>query len=807
MMVNQQLDLAYGYIEHTTKNIFLTGKAGTGKTTFLQNLKKNTAKQLIVVAPTGVAAINAGGVTIHSFFNLPFSPFIPATTSLQRKFNKDKINLIKGLNLLVIDEISMVRADTLDAIDHVLRLYKNPTLPFGGVQLLMIGDLHQLSPIIKDYEWQMLQHIYPNIYFFNSLSLQKATPIVIQLKHIYRQNDESFIQLLNNIRENKISRQTLDRLNTRFIPNFKAKKEDGYITLTTHNQVAQNINHQELATLKDKSKYFKASIDGQFEEQNYPTSENLELKINAQVMFIKNDTSREKQYYNGKIGIISRIAEEVIYVKCPDNTEEIAVLPQEWRNIKYELNQETKIIEEKILGSFIQYPLKLAWAITIHKSQGLTFEKAIIDAQSAFAFGQVYVALSRCKSFEGIVLLSPISINNIKNNTTVENFNEYSEKNAPDEYQLFISKIECQQELILSIFDFIALKTKLFYLKKMIEENYKVFIPSLIDDINVIQHLLQDQIINVSNNFHSQLKKFFCIDVLPQSNEELQTRMVKASDYFLQKIEEIFYEPLKKLIIDSDNKKMEEQAFNALENLKKEVFLKISLLKLTKNDFNPSSIISTISNAELNYQQSNFVIKKQDNYPENISNASLYKTLQTWRKEVAEEKNQAPYMILQQKSLLEIIHLLPSNVHELEKIKGIGKNKIKLFGDEILSIVHNYLGQNKHADHSSKPKIKIDTKQVSFDFFKQGKSVKEIAAERNLSVQTIYNHLLYYVKEGQILANELMEVEKLKHIVNFIEEEKIESLTDIKNKLGDMYSYDEIKIAINHVKFISNLST
>ena len=407
METNPQLKLASEFVQFTDRNIFLTGKAGTGKTTFLHNLRKTCPKRMVVVAPTGVAAINAGGSTIHSFFQLPFGPFVAASLNQNsdksnhvRKMNREKINLIKSLDLLVIDEISMVRADTLDGIDEVLRRYRDREKPFGGVQLLMIGDLHQLSPVVKDDDWRILKDYYPNLYFFNSAALRASQPISIELKHIYRQSDTYFIDILNAVRENKINDDILEKLNARYIPNFNPHEDEGYITLSSHNQTANQINDEKLKELKSKAYTFEAEVNGDFPEFLYPNAYELVFKEGAQVMFVKNDINREKLYYNGKIGKITKIKDGVVYVKCPGDYQEIGVGKTEWENKKFELNPQTKEIEETKVGSFFQYPIKLAWAITIHKSQGLTFEKAIIDANSSFAHGQVYVALSRCKSFE-----------------------------------------------------------------------------------------------------------------------------------------------------------------------------------------------------------------------------------------------------------------------------------------------------------------------------------------------------------------------------------------------------------------------
>ena len=451
-MQNPELKLAFDFVQYTNRNIFLTGKAGTGKTTFLHKLKETSHKRMVVVAPTGVAAINAGGVTIHSFFQMPFGPILPgrlesSEKSFIQKFNKKKINIIRSLDLLVIDEISMVRADLLDGIDTVLRRYKNKTLPFGGVQMLMIGDLQQLAPIAKDNEWNLLKEHYDTIFFFSSKAYMQSNAISIELKHIYRQQDNNFIKILNEIRDDKLSAESFQELNKRFLPGFSPENEDGYITLTTHNASANRINDEQLKKLKSKTHTFEAEVKGHFPEYSYPTDQHLKLKVGAQVMFIKNDISPEKLYFNGKIGTIVNIEDDLIYVKSKDEDNQIEVGQVMWDNVKYTINETSKEIEEEVAGSFIQYPLRLAWAITIHKSQGLTFEKAVIDAQAAFAHGQTYVALSRCKTLEGLILSSRISSNGIICDSTVGNFNREVEENQPDEKTLNTSKQNYQLAL------------------------------------------------------------------------------------------------------------------------------------------------------------------------------------------------------------------------------------------------------------------------------------------------------------------------------------------------------------------------
>ena len=435
-MTNKELDLAWDFINNTDRNVFLTGKAGTGKTTFLHKLKKESLKRAVVVAPTGVAAINAKGVTIHSFFQMPFGPILPNqdlnnSSGFNRKFNRTKINIIKSLDLLIIDEISMVRADLLDGIDKTLRRYRNRIKVFGGVQVLMIGDLQQLSPVIKENEWSLLKPFYKNIFFFSSQAYQECNAITVELKYIYRQDNPKFINILNEIRTNNLSQSSASELNKRWIPDFTPTEDEGYISLTTHNNRAEQTNNSQLEKLSGKTKVYNARIEGKFPKFSHPNKEELELKVGAQVMFIKNDSSPEKLYFNGKIGKVILLDKNEVVVKCPDDQFNIITTPEEWENINYKVDKETKTITENKIGSYIQMPLRLAWSITIHKSQGLTFEKAIIDAEAAFAHGQTYVALSRCKSLEGLVLKSKINSDQIISDSNVISFNEENENENP----------------------------------------------------------------------------------------------------------------------------------------------------------------------------------------------------------------------------------------------------------------------------------------------------------------------------------------------------------------------------------------
>ena len=428
--INVPFNMACQFVAHTAQSVFVTGKAGTGKTTFLKQLRDHTPKKLAIAAPTGVAAINAGGVTLHSLFQLPFKPFLPTIShnSFQQEQNfcdqkslfanthitKAKIDVIKELEVLIIDEVSMVRADMLDAIDTILRHYRSNETPFGGLQLVFIGDLYQLPPVVRNEEWNVMQLYYDSPFFFEAQALKALNPLVIELEKTYRQKDGLFLDILNRIRINSALPTDLEHLNTYFKPSFRPGPGEAYITLTTHNDKAETINKHQLNQLKTAEKKYQAQINGDFNERIYPAEMLLHLKLNAQVMFIKNDKGDQRKFYNGMLAIVTELADEYVMVKPVSGEEELKVERETWKNIRYQANKEDDKIEEEELGSFVQFPLRLAWAITIHKSQGLTFDKAIVDAGDSFAAGQVYVALSRLTSTKELVLYSKITQNSIR---------------------------------------------------------------------------------------------------------------------------------------------------------------------------------------------------------------------------------------------------------------------------------------------------------------------------------------------------------------------------------------------------------
>ncbi len=813
---NDQLKLAFDFVQYTNKNIFITGKAGTGKTTFLHNLRKVTPKRMIVVAPTGVAAINAGGVTMHSFFQLSFSPFIPGSlrngknerrvNEYQHKFSKAKIRLIKCIDLLVIDEISMVRADVLDAVDEVLRKFRNRSKPFGGVQLLMIGDLYQLTPVVKEDEWNILREYYKSIYFFDSLALKNTSPLCIELKEIFRQTDEYFIGLLNRIRDNKADVQTIKEINSRHKPGFKPGDEEGYITLTTHNASAGEINLAKLKEINADSYVSKADIDGDFSPYDYPTDEKLELKPGAQVMFIKNDPFHEKRYYNGKIGKITRIEEDVVYVKCPGDYSEISVTKIAWENIKYSLNEETREISENIAGTFTQLPLRLAWAITIHKSQGLTFDKVIIDANAAFAFGQVYVALSRCRTFEGIVLSTPISPSGIKTDSLVSDYSNDANQNEPGPAKLLEARTVFQQELLFELFDFNLIKYRFDQLLKLGSEYANILDGGLISELQAGRNQCDAEIFKVAEKFKLQLGQLQNAPVVPEENPHLQDRVKKAAGYFSEKIENILSPFLDNFYFETDNKAVKMLLAESLENFQKDVFVKKSCLANSVNGFETISYIRKRADAEIDFQPP--AKRKEKIKPlasKDILHPVLYNIIKEWRNNMADENNVPVYRILPHKTLIELTNKLPATLAELKTIKGIAQAKTKWFGEELIGIIQNYCTENDIVPPGieipvKEKKIKINSKKISFDLYKSGKTMTEIARERGFSVSTIEGHLAHYITSGELDVTELVSEEKIKMVVDYIGENPQKSVGEIKFSLGDKISYGELLFITRHLK-------
>lgn len=568
---NNELKTAWDFVENTGKSVFLTGKAGTGKTTFLRRVVEESRKRTVVVAPTGIAAINAGGVTIHSFFQLPLHPFIPgAKIESKFAFSKEKRSIIKTIDLLIIDEISMVRCDLLDAIDSVLRRFRNRFKPFGGVQLLMIGDLQQLTPVITDEEFQLLAPYYPTPYFFGSRALSQIDYVTIELKEVYRQQDEEFISILNAVRGGRPSPDVIRALNSRYDPGFIPSADEGYIRLTTHNHIANSYNEQQIGMIDEPVHCFDAEIDGNFPEYSYPTEARLELKVGAQVMFVKNDPSAERRYFNGKIGVVTDFYEEYILVQCPGDDEKIAVEPLEWENCRYVINEQTLEMETEVQGIFRQYPLRLAWAITIHKSQGLTFDKAIIDAAASFASGQVYVALSRCRTLGGMVLATPLRQDAVITDQRVDDYIGGQEEAARRSVSRLESiKEEYYKELLGQLFDFKELASLQKRMLGICTEFPSGTVVGLAQKHNDILNSLNGTVVPVGSKWQKIIAQKPYAEVC---SPEFCARVRNGCSYFLSELEGMYGDFLDKTKdIKAENKDLIKRYGNVWNDLDMEL--------------------------------------------------------------------------------------------------------------------------------------------------------------------------------------------------------------------------------------------
>ncbi|MBP3228966.1 MAG: AAA family ATPase [Bacteroidaceae bacterium] len=573
-----ELRNAWDFVEHTGRSIFLTGKAGTGKTTFLKRVVQQSRKRSVVVAPTGVAAINAGGVTIHSFFQLPFSPYVPGAQMKSKfDFSREKRKIIASLDLLIIDEVSMVRADLLDAIDSVMRRFRDHGKPFGGVQLLLIGDLAQLTPVVTPDEEQLLGQYYSTPYFFGSRALAQTPYVTIQLTHVFRQQDEAFISILNHIRTGQPSTADLAALNARCQPGFTPRPEDGYIRLTTHNNLANNYNEGELAKLPGAAHRYKAEVQGTFPEYSYPTAACLELKVGAQVMFVKNDPGQERLYYNGRIGRVTALSATGISVLCQGDAEPISVEPLQWENTRYTLNAETREIEADVQGTFRQYPLRLAWAITIHKSQGLTFDRAIIDANLSFAPGQVYVALSRCRTLEGLVLAAPLSERAVINDRRVDDYMAGQEREAQAAVgQLPTLKQEYTRHLLLELFDFRPLLTAQEGMVRVFAEYFSRSQAQLSQLHKEALEATQRDIAEVARKWAAVISRTPATEL---ADSVFITRARKSAEYFATKIAEIYERPLAlSRAVETQNKEAKKRLQNRLADTTQTVLARHRLL-------------------------------------------------------------------------------------------------------------------------------------------------------------------------------------------------------------------------------------
>ena len=819
---NTLFQLAADLINQSGRNIFLTGKAGTGKTTFLKYIRETCAKQIAVVAPTGVAAINAGGVTIHSFFQLPFGPFMPEAkgfskndTTVNRhnligrlRFNNEKRKVLQQLELLIIDEISMVRCDMMDAVDTVLRYFrKRPLERFGGVQVLFIGDMFQLPPVIKDPEWQLLKEYYDSPYFFSSQVIKDEPPLYIEFDKIYRQSEEKFIRVLNQVRNNELDEEGLHILESRYQPNIRRSKDDGYIILTTHNEQARNTNLAALNNLEGKATQYEAQIVDDFPENAYPAEEKLYLKVGAQVMFIKNDTAdRGKRYFNGKIGSVTKLEEDKIFVQCQDEPAEIEVTKDKWENIRYTIDKTTQTMKEEALGSFSQFPLRLAWAITIHKSQGLTFDKAIIDAGEAFAPGQVYVALSRCTSLGGLILKSKLQTNRLFTDQRIVQFSQQISSSVRLQQELEEARKQYQEKLLISSFDFRLAISNCNVLREYLLENNTSFntetipwLEQLADKINSIQE--------TAAKFHLWLKAQFELFCPPEENSALQERTIKAASHFINETENIIAFINQSPAV-TDSKQHAKEYNEAL----KEIFAQLSatkhLLQGFGGKFNP---------AAWHQRKKNFVLpalmvnayagasQKHSNSPHPV----LHKQLRELRDNICTRKNLPVYLVLGSATLDEMARYLPLSLTGLRKISGFGDTKLEQYGQQFLDIILQYCSERnlsslihekspkrERKPKSGAPKKKGDTHAETFKLYKEGKTVADIAKERNLAISTIEGHLCKFIRRGDISIHELVSREKFILIEAALKDFDGTSSVPVKQRLPNEISFGEIKMVM-----------
>lgn len=806
--VNQKLQFVEDLVLHTDAHIFLTGKAGTGKTTFLKSLPAKTHKRMVVVAPTGVAAINAGGQTIHSFFQLPFGPQLPdganlaterrmETPSLQfQRITRTKLKIMRTLDLLIIDEISMVRADVLDAVDAVLRRARHSTKPFGGVQLLMIGDVHQLAPVAKPEEWELLAPYYKTVYFFGSHVLQKTDYLCVELDHIYRQHDNEFITLLNKVRDNQLDNECLQILNSRYIPDLKPS--EGYITLTTHNYQADDINNTRLSELNGKSLIFNAMIEGVFPQSLYPCKEDLELKIGAQVMFVKNDPNPEKAYYNGKIGKLTDYNENTGELTVTCGNEHIPVTPVRWQNLDYTLNESTQAIEEKEIGSFTQIPLRLAWAVTIHKSQGLTFDKLVVDARQAFAHGQVYVALSRCTSLEGLVLKTKLDAKTLVGDGIVDYFVEQMPEKEPSKEKVDTLRKAYELETILDLFDFRDFYRLVGKIAKVVIDNRTLFEGELVQELSTIRDKSKTKLVDVSQKFEKQIRTLHS-SALYESNPPLQERLQKGTTYFKEELT-TQSDMMLKLPYKTDNKNVNEQIEDALKQLREVVYVKKQCLSNCEQKFDVDRYYKTKAVSLLEFEQrdkSAFSIKDAA-----MNKSKLYDVLVAWRSEKAEEEDAELYKIIPNKTLKAIAKEKPVSMDALKEIEGMGPKRLRAFGKDLVNMVRIFSGMESLEDTS--PEIEIPeritkkpkgtTFRITKQLIDQGMTVEEIASERNLTLSTIYGHIARFVEAGDYEAFQFVAKEKITVIEEYFRDTEDPSLGKAKEVLGDDYEFWELRI-------------
>lgn len=808
--INKEMQLAKKLIETTNENVFLTGNAGTGKTTFLNLLRTQTAKRMVVLAPTGVAAINAKGQTIHSFFQLPFTPFLPEYKKEKGQIKKDKINIFRTIDLLVIDEISMVRADLLDAIDDRLREYrKQKYSPFGGVQCLFIGDLQQLPPVVRDEDWALMQKHYSTPFFFSSKALQESSYVTIELKKIYRQADEKFISILNEVRNNHLSMESLNELNKHYLPEYEPK--EGEIFLTTHNKIADAFNEKKLNELEEESNIYNAIIKDRFPESMYPVDESLELKIGAQVMFTRNN--REANYYNGKIGTIIDLSEHKITIKCKEDAFPIVAERETWENTEIKIDKESKDQYEEVVGSFSQFPLRLAWAITIHKSQGLTFDRAIIDAIASFSHGQVYVALSRCKSLDGMVLKSPIKLESIITDLNVTRYMQYEGERAAN-IEEALPQLQKRYMIVLlnEMFDFTDIHQIFGRVFNMAQTGNPLhnLMPKLCDLVSAEYKSLTSEIVDVANKFRNQYTALVDAASNIYTDEHLQQRIKAAVGYFLGKLADIDIDIYNE-DIELDNRSVED-AYNAqTAEFVKLVRIKTALLSAFKEQpFTTTSFLEARAKATLDIEMGKLERTKADMTVAGVDPV-LQHRLTIWRSDKADGGPLA--YVMSMKTLQEIAARLPKSTEDMKTIPGLGTKRITKYGDEIVKIVRQFIADKrddkltdeekelmtkasskKTKSSKSSKSSEPDTYQKTLILFKEGKSIQEIVDERSLSLGTIENHLTKLVYNCELKAEDVIDESQLNMIDKVLSKKTEISIHDLRKEIKERVSMPIVDI-------------
>ena len=736
------------FINQTHRSIFLTGKAGTGKTTLLREIIQTTHKNTVVVAPTGIAALNAGGVTIHSMFQLPFGGFIPdnsaphfsentkfetkATLRRHFKMSSLKKSVIRNMELLIIDEVSMLRADLLDAMDFMMQTVRKKSSPFGGVQVLYIGDLLQLPPVIRDEEWRTLRTYYKGKFFFHSHVIQQNPPLYIELSKIFRQTDDAFISILNNLRNNQISSADIQALNQYVKPDFDLKTNKGYITLTTHNAKADAMNAQALEDLEGKLVTYKPDIVDDFSDKIYPVEENLKLKVGAQVMFVKNDLSFDKNYFNGKMGIVKSLSSQEILVHFPDENKTIEVEKYEWQNIRYKVDDLTKEIEEEVLGTFVHYPIKLAWAITVHKSQGLTFDKAAIDVSQVFLPGQAYVALSRLRSLNGLILLSPLRMNGISNDQDVM---DYSLNKASDSFLANALHFETKNFIhnyLINSFDWAELAQEWRNHKFSYLDNSESSAKSKQANWAAKQLVAIDKLLGPSQKFIVQLNKIFHSETV-DLNHVLE-RFQAAYNYFIKPMDDLVFEILWK--VEEVKRIKKAKAFYdelmVLEELQTKAVLRLMKAKL---------LIETVVAGE--------TISKEKLTSDVIKKYISHKT--------------------------EAIQ---------NQFKAVNVTLIEDEGD-----IERYTKKKKETKEPKK-----STVEETYELWLSKNSIPDIATIRKLTTQTIESHLVKLIQSKKITVQDVLPEDKIEELAEAFKHYKEESLSGLKEQFGEKYTWDELRM-------------